>query len=520
MKTNTDKKKKKEKLDLLSLHETLMATMGQSQAGIALADEAGQIVYINDAGLEVGGKKKKELAVPIGEYVESWDLYHFDGVRLREDEVPLVRAIKFQEVNSLEFLVKRKDGDIVVLTNAAPILDESGRLLGGVAIFLDITARRVAEERLADSEKKRSIWLDCSPVCTKIVDLDLNLRYMSAAGVEQLKIDDITQYYGKPYPFSFYPDSFRKPMIKNLEAAKATGRTVTQEADVVDVDGNKLWYHSTIVPIKDEKGRVEYMVVVSVETTERKRIEEEKDSLAKFPLENPNPVIRAKNDGTILFSNHAGLELLHSIGCEKDLFVSDYFRSMLEEAFSTFKEITLDVNISDRIFSFSTTAVLEENYANLYGKDITERKKGEIALAESKKALEKKNEVLRDVLEQLTIEKKNIMDDVAANAENLLLPLVEKLRAKGASKKFADLLKKNIQEITIPFGRKLVTKNNRLSPREIEVCNMIRNGMVTKEIAAALNISIRAVEKYRYTLRKKLDLTGEKANLMAYLMNI
>jgi len=151
---------------------------------------------------------------------------------------------------------------------------------------------------------------------------------------------------------------------------------------------------------------------------------------------------------------------------------------------------------------------------------IIEHKKTETAMDEYRNALERKNEVLREVLEQITIEKKKIMDNVVVNAENLLLPLVSKLRAKGASKKYADLLKKNIHEITLPFGRKLVEKSNQLSFREIEVSNMIRNGMTSKEIASALNLSVRGIEKYRYTLRKKLELTGEKINLTSYLMRI
>jgi hypothetical protein len=33
---------------------------------------------------------------------------------------------------------------------------------------------------------------------------------------ETILIDDVTPYYGTPYPLSFYPDSFKKPMTRNL----------------------------------------------------------------------------------------------------------------------------------------------------------------------------------------------------------------------------------------------------------------------------------------------------------------
>ena len=66
-------------------------------------------------------------------------------------------------------------------------------------------------------EKQSRSWLEYSPVCTKIVDLDYNLQYMSSAGIKGLGIDDITPFYGKPYPFDFYPEPFRNLTVKNLD---------------------------------------------------------------------------------------------------------------------------------------------------------------------------------------------------------------------------------------------------------------------------------------------------------------
>ncbi len=138
----------------------------------------------------------------------------------------------------------------------------------------EIAERKKVEKRLKDTEKKNRAWLENSPICTKIVDLDFNLQYMSAAGIKGLKIDDITQFYGKPYPFDFYPESFRNVMTKNLEKVKETGEIITQEASVVDIDGNDLWFHSTLVPVNDDEGRIDYFIVVSIDITERRQAEE------------------------------------------------------------------------------------------------------------------------------------------------------------------------------------------------------------------------------------------------------
>ncbi len=130
------------------------------------------------------------------------------------------------------------------------------------------------ELKLKDSDKKNRAWLENSPICTKIVDLDFNLQYMSSAGIKSLRIEDITQYYGKPYPFDFYPELFRNFTAKNLEKVRETSEIITQEGSVVDIEENELWFHSTIVPVNDEKGRIEYFIVISIDITLRKQAEE------------------------------------------------------------------------------------------------------------------------------------------------------------------------------------------------------------------------------------------------------
>lgn len=128
--------------------------------------------------------------------------------------------------------------------------------------------------KIRQLESKSNIWLENSPVCTKILDLYFNLQYMSSSGIREFKIDDITEFYGKPYPLSFYPDSFRIPMIKNLKRAKETGETRTQDAPTQDIEGNTLWYHSTIVPVYNDQRQLDYIMLVSLETTARKQGEE------------------------------------------------------------------------------------------------------------------------------------------------------------------------------------------------------------------------------------------------------
>ncbi len=117
-------------------------------------------------------------------------------------------------------------------------------------------------------------WLEQSPVCSKIVDLDFKLRYMSSAGAKDLKIEHVEEYYGQPYPLDFYPKSFKSQMTRDLEKVIATETAVTQEASIKNKDGNIIWYRSTLIPLYTDNS-VDQILVVSVNISKQKEAEAE-----------------------------------------------------------------------------------------------------------------------------------------------------------------------------------------------------------------------------------------------------
>lgn len=132
------------------------------------------------------------------------------------------------------------------------------------------------QEKQADSgstAKRSYAWLENSPVCTKILDADFNLQYMSSAGIKALKINRIEEYYGKPYPFDFFPESARKEVTDLLQKVKNECEVITGETPVYDVDGQRLSFQSTFTRINHENGEFNYIMAVSTEITQRKRAE-------------------------------------------------------------------------------------------------------------------------------------------------------------------------------------------------------------------------------------------------------
>ena len=92
--------------------------------------------------------------------------------------------------------------------------------------------------------------------------------------------------------------------------------------------------------------------------------------------------------------------------------------------------------------------------------------------------------------------------------------LDEKLRT------YLDILESNLNDIISPFLKNLSSQYLNLTPTEIQVANLIREGKSTKEIAEILNISERAIEFHRNNIREKLGLKKAKTNLRSYLMTL
>ncbi len=145
----------------------------------------------------------------------------------------------------------------------------------------------------------------------------------------------------------------------------------------------------------------------------------------------------------------------------------------------------------------------------------------EAELREQKIILEQKNLALQEILRQIEIEKRRKEEDVMANVERLILPIVKKFKRKGTrfDRRYIDLLEKNLDDLTSTFAGQISKVQWRLTPRETEICGMIKNGFPSKEIAGLLHVSHRTIEIHRHSIRRKLGITNKDINLTTYLQS-
>jgi PAS domain S-box-containing protein len=134
------------------------AAMENSQAGIAIAEvPSGKLKFVNKEGLLIPSRNYDELVeeVDVNQYVDNWQILHFDGTPYKTDEVPLARAVLFGETCRKEFIIRREnEEDRYVLANAAPVIDGNGKQIAAIVVFLDITDRKQIEFNLQKKNKE------------------------------------------------------------------------------------------------------------------------------------------------------------------------------------------------------------------------------------------------------------------------------------------------------------------------------------------------------------------------------
>ena len=286
------------------------------------------------------------------------------------------------------------------------------------------------------------------------------------------------------------------------------------------------------------------------ELTARRQTEETlratEDKLTKTFMSLPDPTMFfTLDDGRLLMANQAFFRLTGSE--PEDLLGKNISEIGLWKNADERKKAVESLKREKRIRNFEFSAVLRggerpcllsgeiiylhnESHVVASVKDMDEMRRAVSTVQDKEVELEVKvrqfqevNEALRQLLSQSKEDAKKFEQRIVANVEDLILPYVRRLKGTNLDmdqKVYVNVIESNLSELVAPFMRQIGNKHANLTPREIEVANLVRMGASSKEISKLLAISKRAVEFHRDSLRKKLGLKKSKRNLRAYLASI
>jgi PAS domain S-box-containing protein len=273
-----------------------------------------------------------------------------------------------RHVDRTELHLKRSDGTPVWgAVTASVAYDKGGEPYFDCAIE-DITERKQTEEALrltrftVDSVADAVYWIDPQG---QIVDVNETACRMLGYTYEELTAMSLTGI-DPDFSLAQWPNTWKNIKEAGKLTLEAQHRTKVGRLVPVEVMANYINF-----------GGRELDCAVVRDITERKRAEEEITSLARFPKENPSPVLRLDADGTVLFANPASEPILESWGCAAGQRVPEQWCKVTKEVLTNHISRTLDVDCNGRVFSLVAAPIASMNYVNLYAQDITERKKAE-----------------------------------------------------------------------------------------------------------------------------------------------
>ncbi|MBI5779549.1 MAG: PAS domain S-box protein [Planctomycetes bacterium] len=435
---------------------------------------------------------------------------------------------------------EHKDGRIIILeTNGMPILDSMGNLLGYRGADINITERRKMQEMLVESEEKYRTMVENSNDLIWALDVEgrlifVNKRALEIGGYLMAELDK------KHFSLGVHPDDLDR--VKMHVGRTLKGESQTYEARVIDRHDRILVLQINAAPLYRNK-QVIGTVSFARDITESKKAEEAlRESEEKFrglADQSPN-MIFINSRGRVIYVNKKCEEIM---GYSRKEFYSEKFdfmdiiapdsRKLIKDNLKKHlkgKEIPpyeykLRTKDGKEIVGIHTTKLIDiKGERAVLGiiTDITEQVQSREQIRAQAVSLEQKNAALKELLEQITREKKDITDKMHTNLEKLVIPKIKRMKSKSEEglKDQLGIIERHIKNIASSFGKKISSGQRALSTREIEICDMIRDGLKNKAIARELRLSLETVETMRKNIRRKLKIQNKEVNLKTYLQTL
>ena len=185
---------------------------------------------------------------------------------------------------------------------------------------------------------------------------------------------------------------------------------------------------------------------------------------------------------------------------------------------------TVDLEVSTNYVKIG-----KESFFFSFFHNITRRKKVEQSLKKREKELEAKTSSLEEVNTALKVllkrrdkDKIELEKKVLSNVRELVMTYIENLKNSGLNDRQAawvEIMGSNLNDIVSPFVHGLSSKYLKLTPMEIQVADLVKQGKTTKEIAELLNLSKGTIDTHRDNIRKKIGIKNKKINLRTQLMS-
>lgn len=453
-----------------------------------------------------------------------------------------------------EFEIRRADGSMLRVEAQTYInRDDHGEPDGAWSIIRDATSTRDSKSTGSDREHHFQVLADTAFDWVYWIDPEGRIVHNSLSCLR------LTGYPSEDFISDpsrllavIHPDD-RAAVEAHINSEMTEARDDTLQFRIVRADGEVRWIEHRCTTLYDRNGCLLGRRACNADITHRKTMENAlNESLQRFRTlaEYSLMGIAIYNDNGMAFVNQAMADILgYPIGQirtwnfenlaaliypkDHDWIVDRFYRRLQGDQ-SVPSRYQMRLQAGDGVLKWVdlyAARVMLDGVPHILTNmvDVTALvsaraalEKANLRLQEQHAALEEKNTVLHGVLNQIESEKQNLALRIQTNLEQVVLPHLRALRTAAAplEQVVINQVESAIRDVTSQFIERLTNLGADLAPREIQVCKLISDGLSTKEIAVACNVSVRTVEVWRKRIRKKLGLANRGVNLVSYLRSI
>ncbi len=317
---------------------------------------------------------------PSYEFARSF--VHPDDLDLWESTIR--DAVERREPFTHEYRAVRTDGETVWVRNETEaVFGERGELVGYAGTVQDITERRQTEQALRESERSLRSTLDGLSDHISLLDeqgriLLVNKSWRRFAEENGLSAEAVSE--GTNY-LAVCDEAVGDDAPQARAFAAGIRRVLAGDAPSFVLEypchspGEQRWFIGRVTPFPGDGPR--RVVVAHENITERKRARRAVRGLARFPSENPYPVMRIAQHGAVLFANTPAKALLRERGSGTGRQVPPDWCDLVARVLANRRTERTEVRYAGMTFALHVVPVASLGYANVYGVDITERKQAE-----------------------------------------------------------------------------------------------------------------------------------------------
>jgi PAS domain S-box-containing protein len=351
---------KEAELSLKQSEEKYRYLINNSLEGVWVLDTEAKTVLVNPSMASM-------LGYTIDEMMGKPLFTFMDNKARKSAEIYFKRRMEgIQEDHTFRF--QHKDGkDIYTSLRASPIYDENNKFNGAMAFITNVTKQKRAQDNLKEAELRYHTAFEESPDGIAILDSDslkpfeFNDRLCDLLGYSRFELNNLKV---QDFEFTNNPikmvEHLKKVLEKGIDEFETKFKTKYGSVKEILV---------TTKPIK-LAGKIYYQSIFR-DITEEKNALEKIEDMAKFPAEDPNPVMRVSKN-YVLLANNASQDIFNVDEGSK---IPPILVGRVQKAFSEKKSEEFEISIKNHVYSLFIVPIEGSNYANIYGMDITLRKK-------------------------------------------------------------------------------------------------------------------------------------------------